>query len=236
MLNVQSSAVLCGDRGVIEGEQLALDRAAVYQFVADQVVWAPDDQGRTAAQLALQWQAHLDIIDPAGVERVRAILLDPQLDWPALNAAFSSLLVVRWHGYLAPMESVYQTAALDDGRWHLGRMHGRPCMQVQAAYRAAGFELAPGTRVHADHLGCELEFLAFLCRGEAAAWARSDVDAVVDRVALQAEFFSAHPAAWLPKVQDRLRDLEPHPYFVQLFETIARFFEIERIHLEAAEA
>lgn len=69
---------------------------------------------------------------------------------------------------------------------------------VERHYASAGVELTAASGNIPDHIAVELEFIAYLCGSEAAAWSDDnfkDARRMQDR---QRRFLDQHPSAWVP--------------------------------------
>jgi TorA maturation chaperone TorD len=98
---------------------------------------------------------------------------------------------------VAPYEGSYE---LDPVR------QGREMADVAAFYRAFGAEAHGPVAERPDHVGCELEFLAFLELRSLAAVDEGDDDGaeLVERIA--ASFLCDHPGRWLPAFFGAVRE------------------------------
>lgn len=124
----------------------------------------------------------------------------PELE-PYLASPFDADVAAADHHHLFgfnvfPFEAIFR--AQD------GLLGGAVSEAVAESYRRAGYapELAASS---ADHVGYELELMAFLCGAEADAW-QDGVQAAVQRAqALQRDFLHAHLLPWLPPLALALR-------------------------------
>ena len=89
---------------------------------------------------------------------------------------------------------------------------------VLRTFTHAGYD--PGTSSdNADHIGHELNYLAFLCGAEAEAW-QDDRPDVASRIAmLQQEFLDQHLLRWLPALVLAIR-LQNLPFFSALADLV----------------
>lgn len=83
--------------------------------------------------------------------------------------------------------------------------------ELMRFYRFFGLSLGESVREMPDHLAVELEFMALLVDGEAAAEAE-DGDVGSFRRA-QRDFLSRHLTHWTPKLNGTIHEIDAHPFF-----------------------
>lgn len=76
------------------------------------------------------------------------------------------------------------------------RLGGKVTASVRQFYEKAGAEVLNGCVEMPDHLGMELDFMAFLCRMEAELRMKKDLSALQRCVELQAQFLEEHLFKW----------------------------------------
>lgn len=109
------------------------------------------------------------------------------------SAYVRTFLVEPIGGPCVPQESAYV-----DGGKGMGEVIG----ELEREYALSGLTMA-GTGEPADHIAVELDFMAFLCGEEAAAWGSDEREA--ERcLGRERAFLIAHPARWLPAFAERL--------------------------------
>jgi TorA maturation chaperone TorD len=81
---------------------------------------------------------------------------------------------------------------------------GPPAIQVQSAYAAAGFAVAPELTEPPDHAGVELASIAELLDRRASAQGAADRESVAAIAGQVQSFCSEHPMRWLPALQRRI--------------------------------
>ena len=74
-----------------------------------------------------------------------------------------------------------------------------------------------------DHLTTELEFLHYLSFREAEALQEGKDPGPYRRA--QSDFVERHPGRWVPKLNARLEQQEPMPFFRELFRALQHFLE-----------
>lgn len=101
-------------------------------------------------------------------------------------------------------------------------------------YEAAGLSIAPGGLRIPDHLGVELQFMAYLCRREAEAWQNGDALQAQEWRLRQERFVQEHLLSWLPKYSERLRQVNAHPFYQMAVKFLEELLGSE-INLEVSE-
>jgi len=86
--------------------------------------------------------------------------------------------------------------------------------ELMRFYRFFGLSLGESVREMPDHLAVELEFMAVLTDGEAAAVAE-DGDGKSFRRA-QRDVLQRHLGHWTPKVNGTIHEIDAHPFFQAL--------------------
>jgi TorA maturation chaperone TorD len=98
-----------------------------------------------------------------------------------------------------------------------GYLMGDPALHLMEIYRRCGVEVSEEFRNTPDHLGLELQFLAYLYR-----WASDD----------QIKTFIGDHLDWLDLLRLELDRAGAHPFYRSLFGLIALFIDRERKRLE----
>lgn len=83
---------------------------------------------------------------------------------------------------------------------------GRQLSDLAAFYTAFGVKVAEATE-STDHLGVELEFMAFLALKEALAWMRKEKENIEICVDAQRKFLQDHLGTWIDRASDALKTL-----------------------------
>ncbi len=96
------------------------------------------------------------------------------------------------------------------------RHWGEYTVAVNAAYRAAGFDMAADVREMPDHVGIELAFAAMVCEREAAAARSGAIEAAERLREARTLFLADHLGAWLPTLADEVADHAGLSFYSQL--------------------
>lgn len=105
---------------------------------------------------------------------------------------------------------------------------------LEREYAAAGLVMAD-TGEPADHVAVELEFMAFLCGSEAAAW-DADARAVRRLLARERGFLDLHLARWLPAFVERLAAMPDAGIYGSVGEAVNAFVQHDRGLIELVDA
>jgi len=212
-------------------QRLTASRGAVYAYLGEQWLLPPVRYDQPLATLVERWHAIGLGIDEARGQRMVRFLEDTDGVAEALEAEHQALLRVPAGRYLAPIQSVYETAAFEDGAWSFGRLRMKPWRDVTAAYARAGYSVSSQDQVEADHIGCMLQFMGALCRDESQAWADGTLERVRELRTAQAEFLERHLDGWLPKLRLRLDQSHELPYYPDVMGMLETYLKIEAKYL-----
>lgn len=141
---------------------------------------------------------------------------DPEKQLEDLAEEYAALFIVP--GGIPPYESV---------RLH-GMLNQKPSWEVEEFYRSCGLVIKAECRILPDHLGMELEFMAYLAEKEGGARRRGDEKESSKWSGFQEEFFRGHLDPW---AFDFLRDLQRlafHPFYKGAGSLIVHFLETEK--------
>ncbi len=148
----------------------------------------------------------------AAREDLRAFLRDPTL---VTNGYVSTMRVVYARLFVGPgrpaahpYESVY--------RHPEGWVMGPWAVQVRRDYEAEGLSLPADSRELPDHVSLELDFMAHLTAGEAAAWADGQPAVAAEWRRKEFAFLRDHLARWLPAFCGRVLAATDHPFYAPL--------------------
>jgi TorA maturation chaperone TorD len=100
---------------------------------------------------------------------------------------------------------------------------GQVTDEVVRSYRAAGFTLG-STAESADHIGHELQFMAFLCEAESDAWLDGLLDSAQRMKGVQVAFLERHLLRWLPPLIVAIRQQE-QPFYSALADLTLDFVQ-----------
>ncbi len=213
------------DAEVLEGlvghdERCAAVRSRAYRLFAEALEYPDESLIETirTGELAGALQEALGALDTK--------LLD-ELDWDALR-----------DGGQGDDLSVEYTRLFDVG------VSGPPCPLYGGLYGGArmktmeetvrfynhfGLTLTDKPRELPDHLTTELEFLHYLAFREAEALQCGEDAGPFLRA--QRDFIDRHPGRWVPKLDERLEQHSPMPFFRELIRGLVRFLEHTRSSL-----
>jgi TorA maturation chaperone TorD len=113
---------------------------------------------------------------------------------------FEALVRIPGPHYLSPYESVYRSQSAG-GR---GCLCGPEALAAEQLYLREGLGPGEGVNELPDHVGVELEFMAFLCRKAAGAMRAGDLALLAEYRHRQQHFFREHLGAWVRLLADRL--------------------------------
>ncbi|MBI4308224.1 MAG: molecular chaperone TorD family protein [Chloroflexi bacterium] len=103
----------------------------------------------------------------------------------------------------------YESMYLDPS----GGVMGEPARQVTRIYAAEGLGMAGSFHDLPDHISVELEFLAYLCAHEGAAWIEADAPTAIGWIKKEAAFLHDHLLQWLPTFHSRLLKEARLPFY-----------------------
>ena len=135
-------------------------------------------------------------------------------------ADFSALFLGMSANPVSPYESVYTSSK------RIMMQESRD--QVVALYQAEGFRRSAQINLPEDHIGFELEFMACLCRKEAAALQAVDAAAAGSAVGAQKAFLSEHLLVWAPQCCDDVERQARTGFFRGLAQTLREFLALEK--------
>ncbi|MFQ6001686.1 MAG: molecular chaperone [Anaerolineae bacterium] len=113
-----------------------------------------------------------------------------------LKLEYDALFRVPGVHYIHPYESVYRDRCSGEGITKPGLVWGESTAAVSRAYAQAGTQISKETKELPDFIGLELNFMGFLCEGEAQAWEGENEEEAYRYRTLQKEFLSQHLATW----------------------------------------
>lgn len=155
------------------------------------------DAGDALAAFAFYqpWQQLLQAIEETGAA-----------DLAALSEEYVRLFQISQDGLSLPYESCYVAPGGQGTGWVtavLGRTYAR-----------AGLNVAPSAGESPDHVAVELEFMAYLCAREAAAWAEPAPREAARLLAQERSFLRLHLGRWLGDFAAEVRARAGVPLYV----------------------
>jgi TorA maturation chaperone TorD len=199
--------------------ELALCRSLLYEALA--LGFCPPDRevaerlASPAGSAALAEAAYLFDDDLAG--QVLELAKDPQ-EVEGLSRRFRLLFGHTSRGPVPPYETEYGTDALF--------LQPQEMADIAGFLRAFGLVLERDQHQRVDHIACECEFLAFLCRKEAYALEQGDDDMLEQTCKAQRLFLRDHLGRFGPAVGHKLAR-EDDGFYGALGQVCAAFLEGE---------
>lgn len=202
-----------------ERAALALARANIYRFFAGVFLAPPTEEFLRHARAPEFRTAFADWMDQSVWEEIDAAWLDD------LVVEYNRRFVVPGASYVPTYESVYTDQIDIEYSPHMisgaGEMPtrvgkllwGPSTVAVARAYAAVGFAVTRDTGEPPDHLGIELQFLARLCNGQAAAWLVDDVPTGARLQDLEQAFLQEHPLRWITQFRERVDASGAHSFY-----------------------
>lgn len=115
-----------------------------------------------------------------------------------------------------------------------GLLCQEPEQEARAFYKKVGIDYPADSKVFADHLGTELEFMAFLSEKEAVALEKGEEEEASRWHELQKEFFKSHVESWMFQYLDDLDSNAYHPFYKDMSVLTRNFLESEEGDLVAS--
>lgn len=109
-----------------------------------------------------------------------------------------------------------------------GLLCQEPAWQVKEFYKSYGLNVKEDSKIFPDHLGMELEFMAYLTDKESKAWKDNDEKALTKWCNLQKDFFSNHLDKWVFGFLGDLDRCAFHPFYQEVSKVTRGFLEVER--------
>lgn len=134
-----------------------------------------------------------------------------------LAAEHTSLFVLP-SSYL-PHEAVY----LDKDK----RLGGKVTISVGQFYKKAGAEVLDSCIEMPDHIGMELEFMAFLCKRERELRESGDYAGLDNCILLQKEFLDEHLLRWVHQCCEKIIERAKYGFYRAVAYLIIEFMESE---------
>lgn len=182
-------------------------RANVFRTISGLFLAEPSQELLNDLALDETWEIVSIFAAPSALKPLRDLAQSRQFGIEELRLAFHTLFKVPLGAYVFPFESCYRVATPP------GPLTGPPAIEVQSAYAAAGFELAPDLAEPPDHVGIELAFVAELLDRHAMAQDTADPESVAAVAARIHAFCRDHLNRWLPVLRDRIRDGGTSPFY-----------------------
>lgn len=210
-------------------------RQQVYGFFAVLLLRQPTPES-LAGLLCEQGLAGLQALFPGEPAVQRLGLLAKERSrglWPHAEflSDFESLLRVPGENYLHPYEAAYATAPEGGGQ---ARLCTARTQEVARAYAAQSLGPGEGSPELPDHLGVELEFMAYLCGHAASRLEEDDREDAGRYTMLQETFFQEHLEQWAFDCLSRMEARAQTPFYRCLASLLGRFLREEQQRLSAS--
>jgi len=219
-----------------ENLHLEAARAEVYRFFAALFLNQPT-HGLLGGLLTEQGASALDALFPGhpvaarfkelvehygrGTWRDEDFLLD-----------YESLFRVPGAAYIHPFESVYRDQNFAMGQPNRSMILGPNAREVARMYQAEGLGPREDFDELPDHLGVELEFMAFLCGQTAAAIEAEDGETTTALRTKQHVFLTEHLLTWSPDCLGKIEEGASTPLYRYLASLLKSFLEEESCSLK----
>lgn len=173
------------------------------------------DADWVATLLDGQWPYALaSVLEPLGIptnrvwRAVAALPAEREAALQALQVEYTYLFINAVPHVPAPPYASAYTAQ--------GLLMGEPAEAALMAYRQAGLTLAEDYRDLPDHLGAELEFLAWLGEQAVAAEKAGDEELAQVRLSQQQAFLEQQVRSWVPAFCRRVEEAARLPFYREL--------------------
>ena len=202
-------------------------RSAVYGFFSQAFIRGPS-QRFLGALISDEGTANLREIFPDAAYRqeLAQVGLEAREGRLTLEGAvldFEALFRIPGPCYLSPYESVYRSPSAG-GR---GGLCGPATAAVERLYLKEGLEPNTGVTELPDHVGVELEFMAYLCGKALDAMRAGDAATAREYRHKQYCFFMEHLGAWIRILAERLASQAQTSLYRFLGNFLNLFLELE---------
>jgi putative dimethyl sulfoxide reductase chaperone len=211
----------------IEQIQWEEARSALYGFFSQAFIRGPSAQF-LAALISDEGTMNLREIfpDTAYQQELAQVRLDAREGRLTLEGAvldFEALFRVPGSRYLSPYESVYRS----EGAGGRGCLCGPEAVAVERLYLKEGLGPKGEFSELPDHVGVELEFMAFLCLKTFEAMQADDADRAQEYHHQQYCFFMEHLMPWVSVLAERLASQAQTSLYRFLGNFLNLFLELE---------
>jgi len=226
-----------------EASDLARARGHVYHFLARFFTHAPEEEFVRNVLSADTLASLAEMFPEEAVAELRHVAQTVSLrggrghltEGPTLLdlvTDYTGLLDAPTRQYLTPYESVYRADSQDGRGRPAAWVYGPSTVAVRRLYEAAGAEIAPEFRDLPDHVGMELEFLAFLCEREAEAWEVGQEEDAATWHDWQRRFLEEHLGVWIDALCEKMQRFARTGFFRAAAGLTAAYVARERVLLK----
>jgi TorA maturation chaperone TorD len=220
-----------------ENSHLEAARAEVYKFFAVLLLNQPTPE-LLGGLLTEQGASALDALFPQHPLAARFRKLVEHYSRGTWRDAdflldYESLLRVPGDAYIHPFESVYRNQNVAGGKPSRSMILGPHARTVARLYEAEGLGPREDFTELPDHLGVELEFMAFLCAQTAAALEARDSETATAFRCKQHVFLTEHLLTWTPECLGKMKDRAGTPLYRYLAGLLKSYLEEESCSLKS---
>jgi TorA maturation chaperone TorD len=140
---------------------------------------------------------------------------------------YESMFRVPGDAYIHPFESVYRNQNVAMGQPNRSMILGPHALEVARMYQAEGLGPRENAAELPDHLGVELEFMAFLCDQRAAALKAGDRETALAFRCKEHLFLTEHLLEWGPECLGKIEQGASTPLYRYLAGLLKSFLEEE---------
>jgi TorA maturation chaperone TorD len=141
---------------------------------------------------------------------------------------YEAMFRVPGDAYIHPYESVYRHESQPGEGVKKAMVYGVWAQEVAKLYEAEGLAPREGFSELPDHLGVELEFMAFLCQRAAEAEANEDHKEAEVFGSKQREFLQNHLLSWSEKCLMKMKEKASTPLYRHFASLLKSFLMEER--------
>jgi TorA maturation chaperone TorD len=146
---------------------------------------------------------------------------------------YESMFRVPGDAYIHPFESVYRNQDVAMGQPNRLMILGPHARGVARMYQAEGLGPREDLAELPDHLGVELEFMAFLCGQTAVAIEAGDAETATAFRCKQHTFLMEHLLTWGPECLGKIEEGASTPLYRYLAGLLKSFLEEESCSLKS---
>jgi len=219
---------------ILSSESIDLEsaRGEVYAFFAALLLNQPapellagilSDQGASALEALFPYQL--------GAHQFRQLVNGYRCGaWQAEDFVldYDAMFRVPGDAYIHPFESVYRGENTGTGKAKCSTVCGTWARETVKMYEAEGLGLREGFTELPDHLGVELEFMAFLCRKTAEALESGDQEGAAAFCSKQHAFLTGHILPWSQGCLAKMEENANTPLYRCLASLLRSFLEDEK--------
>ncbi len=141
---------------------------------------------------------------------------------------YDALFVNPGSTNINPIESVYRDNRFSGNNGSGCTLFGPSALEVFRIYRSENLSPQKSFSHHPDHLGIELEFMAFLCNKVARAYDKDEVETAEAFIEKQNCFLKDHIFPWCEKCLEKIEEKATTPLYLCLAALLKSFLEEER--------